>query len=153
MHTIFMREHNRIAEQLSKINIHWNDEQLYQNTRKIVSALIQQITFGEFIPRLIGMDYMDRFELGLLSSGYYQQYDPKCSATMKNEIAAAVYRLGHTLLKPSFERLDVNYKTSKKPLMLREAFFNSDMLYQRNNNAIYIIPLFGILTFFFSRRN
>ena len=138
MHTIFMREHNRIAEQLAKINSHWNDERLYQSTRKIVSALVQQITYGEFLPRLIGRDYLDRFGLGLLPSGYYNEYDPDCSAMMKNEIAAAVYRLGHTLLKPSFERLDVNYKTTKKPLYLREAFFNSDMLYQRNAIVAFI---------------
>ncbi len=32
-------------------------------------------------------------------------------------------------MKPSFERLDASYQTAKRPLMLREAFFNSDMLY------------------------
>lgn len=133
MHTIFMREHNRIAEQLSKMNAHWTDERLYQTTRRIVSALVQQISYGEFLPRLLGKDYLDRYELDLRSSGYYEQYDPNCSAMIRNEIAAAVYRLGHTLLKPSFERLDVNYKTAKEPLLLRKAFFNSDMLYERND--------------------
>lgn len=131
-HTLFMREHNRISEQLSKFNPHWDDERLYQTTRKIISAFIQQITFGEFLPRLLGRDYLDRYELALLPSGYYLGYESDSSATLRNEFAAAVYRLGHTLLKPSFERLNSNYKMAKKPLMLRDAFFNSDMLYQRN---------------------
>jgi len=124
-----MREHNRVAEQLSRINPHWNDEKLFHTARKIVSAIVQQITYGEFLPRLIGRDYVDRFELTLQQSGYYEGYDPECNGMMRNEISAAVLRLGHTLLKPSFERLDVNFKTAKRPLKLREAFFNSDMLY------------------------
>nr|XP_046911836.1 uncharacterized protein LOC124492873 isoform X1 [Dermatophagoides farinae]XP_046911838.1 uncharacterized protein LOC124492873 isoform X1 [Dermatophagoides farinae] len=130
IHTIIIREHNRIAEKLSQLNIHWDDERVYQETRKIISAFLQQITYREFLPRLLGRDYMTRFDINPLDSGYYNGYDDDCDATIKNEFSAAVFRLGHTLLKPSFERLDVNYQPIKQPMKLREGFFNSDMLYE-----------------------
>lgn len=66
-----------------------------------------------------------------MPNGYSNGYDNQCDATIMNEFSAAIFRLGHTLLKPSFERLDRNYQTIKASIKLREAFFNSDMIYER----------------------
>ena len=40
-HTVWVREHNRVAKELKYLNSHWNDERLYQEARKILIAEMQ----------------------------------------------------------------------------------------------------------------
>ena len=54
MHTLWVREHNRIAHQLWVNNPEWTDEQIYQETRTYVIALNQAITFNEYLPLMFG---------------------------------------------------------------------------------------------------
>lgn len=79
MHTLMAREHNRVARELAAVNPHWDDETLFQEARRINIAIIQHITYNEFLPILLGKDVMEKFGLllekevnvfGKLSGGY-----------------------------------------------------------------------------------
>jgi len=111
-HTLFVREHNRLCDELIIANPSFTDEQLYQKARKIVSGLIQHITFNEWLPT-IGVDLPA-----------YTGYQPTTNAGITNLFSGAAFRLGHTLLTSDIIRLDNDGQVIPEGnLTLVDAFF------------------------------
>nr|CAD7197864.1 unnamed protein product [Timema douglasi] len=112
IHTLYMREHNRLADSLHRVNPHWDEERLYQHARRILIALQQHIIYNEFLPRLLGWTAINLYELKLRPQGYYKGYSPTCNPTIVNEFAAAAFRIGHSLLRPHIPRLSPTYQVN-----------------------------------------
>lgn len=132
MHTMWVREHNRIVEGLRQINPHWDGEKLFQQSRRIISGMLQHITYNEFLPRILGWNAVTLYGLKLLPQGYYKEYSPTCNPSVLTEFASAAYRIGHSLLRPHLPRMDRNYQNMEPSILLRDGFFDPDVLYQSN---------------------
>lgn len=112
VHTLFVREHNRLCDELAIAHPDWDDETLYQRARKLVGAYIQAITYNEWLPTM-GVNLPS-----------YQGYDPSFNPDITNVFSAAAFRLGHTLLSSHIPRLDNEGNTiAAGDLTLLEAFF------------------------------
>ena len=108
----------------------WSDEKLYQEARRIVGAIQSHINYNEFVPRVLGWNAVNLYELNLQPEGYYHGYDESCNPTILNEFATAAFRFGHSLLKPNFKRMGDDFAENGQDLKLSDMFFNPDKLYE-----------------------
>jgi hypothetical protein len=117
MHTLFMREHNRIAEELARENPTWTDEQLYQKARKIVGGIIQAIVYEEWLPTM-----------GVILPPY-TGYDVSVNPGIMNVFSTAAYRYGHTVINSTIIRMNnEGYIMPGGNMHLKDVFFNPPML-------------------------
>ncbi|KAK8751902.1 hypothetical protein OTU49_010978, partial [Cherax quadricarinatus] len=99
IHTLWVRQHNRVARDLQNLNPHWSDEAVFQETRRIIIAQIQHITFNEWLPIIVGDSFMRSFGINTIPSGYSFDYIPNFNPSMNNEFSTAAFRFGHTLVQ------------------------------------------------------
>lgn len=118
LQTLFVREHNRLADAIAAANPHYSDEQTYQLARAWVIGEIQVITYREWLPTLLGQGAVSR----------YEGYDPSVNPGIANEFSTAAFRLGHSLLGDDVEFLGNNGLPIAEEVALSEAFFNPPLL-------------------------
>ncbi len=116
-HTLWMREHNRLCDELKIDNPTWTDEDIFQRARKIVGALIEVVTYEEFLPAIgVNLDA-------------YAGYDNTVEASVLNVFSAAAYRFGHTMVNGRLVRYEENGNDwSFGAVDLRDAFFNPNFV-------------------------
>nr|CAD7459093.1 unnamed protein product [Timema tahoe] len=129
MHTLWMREHNRVAAQLATLHPNWEDETLFQEARRIVVGEIQHITYNEFLPLILGRDYMDRFDLTPKESGYSRLYDDTLNAGITNVFSTAAFRFGHTLVQGHIKAFS-RFGSVRDSVMMHKSHFSPFALYK-----------------------
>lgn len=127
LHTLFLREHNRLCDKIKFRFGSASDEKIYQLARKIVGAELQAITYKEFLPAL----------LGPMAPATYRGYNKNVDPSIATEFSTAAYRFGHSMLSPE---LQLYFKNRHKgTIRLRHAFFRPDFLVSDPIHVDYLI--------------
>lgn len=91
LHTLLIKEHNRVADVLFKLNPSWTDTTLFLEARRAVTAQIQHITYNEFLPVILGQPIVNKDELRLVSGKHYNGYSSTHRAGIFNEAAVGAF--------------------------------------------------------------
>lgn len=130
MHTLWVREHNRIARFIKDNNPSLTASKVFLVTREIVTSEIQKITFQDYLPMILGDSYST-----LIPD--YAGYDDTINPSIPNAFASAAFRFGHSQIQPHFARLGENYEPIPAgPLPLVDAFFNTSHVRQFGTDPI-----------------
>ncbi|KAK7085338.1 hypothetical protein SK128_027614, partial [Halocaridina rubra] len=132
-HTIWARQHNLLAGILKDLNPDWEDETLFQESRRIVIAQMQHITYNEYVPSILGPNFMKYLKLSpLKGEEQTNDYDEDMHPSIANEFAAAAFRFGHSQIQGLIQRIDAPGKNVKFSQLMKE-FFAPFSLYDRNS--------------------
>merc|ERR1711916_288858 len=114
-HTLFVREHNRLAAELEAEHPEWSDDELFFKARALNIAAYQQITFYEYSRAIMG----DKIFNDLI--GAYEGHDATARPVVSAEFAQGVYRFTHGQIPEKV--LEMVTPSSPKERSLGEFFF------------------------------
>ena len=122
-HTIWLREHNRIAEILGSLRPGADDEEIFQEARSIVIAELQMITYNEFLPLILSEEVMRELSEDNV-------YDPTLDATISNSFSTAAFRFGHSQVPDNLRFSSIGCpRSGLARTRLRDSFFKPTILH------------------------
>ncbi|XP_046374711.1 thyroid peroxidase-like [Haliotis rufescens] len=117
MHTLWVREHNRLAVGLAAENANWNDERLFQEARKIVIASLQRITYNDWLVKVLGQTYFDAFNLGATYS-----YADTVNPGLINSFGTAANRFGHSQIRAKYRMTGDDVDTNVEDMIMDPSY-------------------------------
>ena len=120
MHTLFVREHNRICDLIKTVRPEWDDEKVFQNARRILIGQYQSIVYAGYLPVVLGSENMD----GLALSAAGSEYDDTLDPSMTNEFATAADRFGHSMIQGLIKLFHTDNSGQFDEFVLGQNWFN-----------------------------
>lgn len=115
IHTVFIREHNKLCGELSKAFPKESPTKLFELARKINIFQMQKIVYEEFLPAITGR----KLRVG--------RFNPDVDPSVSDIFSTAAFRLGHTMVSntlPTGQR-------SRPFLTARDMFFRDALTFRR----------------------
>uniref|UniRef100_A0A3B4V9D5 Eosinophil peroxidase n=1 Tax=Seriola dumerili TaxID=41447 RepID=A0A3B4V9D5_SERDU len=129
LHTLLMREHNRLARALAKTQSSLGGERLYQEARKIMGGYFQ-VREGDYLLHIVGPDFIAK----QLST--YLVMMKTWTPASPNVFATAAYRFAHLMFSLSsfFAPWRIVFEGGVDPILRglvgRQAKLNTDRLFK-----------------------
>lgn len=100
LHSLYLREHNRVAKILQALNPKWRDNRVFEETRRIVIAQFQHLVYEEFLPAFINPSVMEGLDKA--------SYSSKLDMVAFNECAASIFRIFHSFIPTNIHLISKN---------------------------------------------
>ena len=130
MHTLWAREHNRIARSNALQNKGCSSDAIFNTARHIVTSQIQNIMYNQYLPEIVGMKFYND-----MSIGKYEGYNYYVKPNIPNAFASAVFRYGHSQVQDAFQRFDKNMN-ALADLPLVDSFFDTSKYRETGTDPI-----------------
>lgn len=130
--TLFVREHNFQVDRLMEAHPDWTGDELYLRARVIVTAEMQNITYQEFLPHLLGKDTIPT----------YQGYNPTADPRITQEFSTSAFRFGHSIVSGEETKID-NMGNAIAAEDLSDAFFATPDSVAANGGVDALVRNFG----------
>ena len=102
-----------------------SEEDVFQPTRHIVTALMQKVIYGEWLPVILGKDFVQNPKNNLNLPLQGTTYNPKVNPSIENGFATAAFRFGHSMLQGA--TWVKNHKTDERKIeLIRDNLFVND---------------------------
>lgn len=108
------------------MNPHWDDERLYQESRRLVIAIYQNIIYSEYLPSLLGADVLELYDLKTHESGYFLNYKPYLYPQVSNEFHTAAIRFYFNMLSDHVNIYNMDL-SEKKSFNISKTIYNNEM--------------------------
>lgn len=95
-----------------------------------MGAIIQHITYNEWLPIVVGDEHMNQYNLKSSERGHVSSYDPNLDPSIRNSFAAAALMYALSLIMPTQAYLDKTYR-NEESFSLKSQQLNPHLVVQK----------------------
>ncbi|KAG1713932.1 Chorion peroxidase [Nymphon striatum] len=128
LHTVFLRAHNNIIDQFRTLKPKWTHAKRFHETRKIIGAILQSITYREYVPLVVGTAAMSKYDLTVGNVPNSTMYNTTINPAIRNSFTTAAFRFRHATIPTDTEMFFNDGTTRRFPT--QQSFLGPFQIYR-----------------------